>query len=387
VGTRTVTEGLVELEFPDDARLSLARGPQRAGGGMVFYNPAARDSRDFTVVLLGAIDAPEGGWHVLDGLAGSGVRGLRVAREVGGVASVTLNDGDPKACTLASAGARRNGVEAVTVTNRSLDAVLADGEPRFDFIDIDPYGSPVTYFPRAAQRLGRGGYLALTATDMAALCGVYPQACIRRYGAVPLRNEWMKETGARILLGAVARASAAADRAVEPVATFCAQHYLRLFLRVRKGAQAAGRVARRVGFLSVDPGGERAPQVLPMDALEAGEPVPTGRLVGPLWVGDLHDRAVLARARVPEWIAPKSAVRRLLRDGPGEVGLPPWFYALDEAARRLRGSPPPTDEAVRALKAAGFRAARTHIDPKAVKTDASPPDFRRVLAEVAGGRR
>ncbi len=383
MGTRTLKEGRVELELPDDERLSVSRGPQRAGGGMVFYNPAARDSRDFTVVLLSALDAPQGGWRVLDGLAGSGVRGLRVALEVGGVASVVLNDGDAGACSLAAAQAARNGAEHVTVSNRSLESVLADGEPRFDFIDIDPYGSPLVFFPRAAQRLGRGGYLATTATDMAALCGVYPLACLRRYGAVPLRNEWMKETAARILLGAIARASASADRSVEPVATFSSQHYVRLFLQVRKGAQGAGRVARRVGFLAVDPAGDRPPQRVDFAALEAGAEVPPGRLVGPLWLADLHDRRVLERARVPDWVAPKSAVRRLLRDGPGEVGLPPWFFALDHAARRLKGSPPPTGVAVEALREQGFAAGRTHMDPKAVKTDASPADFHRVLASVA----
>lgn len=387
MATRTIREGLVELELPEDARLGLQRGPQRAGGGMVFYNPAARDSRDFTVVLLRAIDAPAGGWRVLDGLAGSGVRGLRVALEVGGVAAVVLNDGDERAAGLAALQAERNRATNVTVSRRALDEVLADGDPPFDFIDIDPYGSPITYFPRAAQRLGRGGYLAVTATDMAALCGVYPQACVRRYGAVPLRNEWMKETGTRVLLGAVARACAAADRAVEPVAALCAQHYVRLLLRVRKGAQAAGRAARRVGFLGVDAGGERAPAVVSMAELEGGAPFPPGRAVGPLWLGDLHDPRVLARARAPDWVGPRSAVHRLLRDGPGEVGLPPWYYGLDHAARALRGSPPPTGVAVEALRAAGFRASRTHMDPKGVKTDASPADFRRVLAGVPPGRR
>ncbi len=353
---------------------------------MVFFNPAARDSRDFTVVVLGAIDGPAGGWHVLDGLAGSGVRGLRVALEVGGVASVVLNDGDANACRLAREQVRRAGADHVTVSNRSLDAVLSDGAPRFDFIDIDPYGSPLGFFPLAAQRLGRGGYVAATATDLAALCGVYPKACMRRYGAVPLRNEWMKETGTRILLGAVARACGAADRAIEPVAVLCAQHYVRLFLRVRKGAAAANRLAQRVGFLGVDLAGERAPEVVSFARLHDGATLPAGRVVGPLWIGDLHDGRVLARARAPDWIAPKSAVHRLLRDAPGEVGLPPWFFVLDEAARRLKGSPPPTGVAVEALTEQGFQAARTHFDPKAVKTDASPADFRAVLAGLARRR-
>src|SRR6266699_2839711 len=103
MASRRVTEGLVELELPEDPRLDLERGPQRAGGSMVFYNPAAKASRDLTVVVLRALPPPAEGWRVLDGLCGSGVRGLRVAREVDAVAEVVLNDGDARAAALAGA--------------------------------------------------------------------------------------------------------------------------------------------------------------------------------------------------------------------------------------------------------------------------------------------
>lgn len=377
MGVRRVEEGLVELELPEDPRLDVKRGPQRAGGRMVFYNPAAKTSRDLTVVVMRALSAPARGWRVLDGLCGSGVRGLRVLREVERVTEVVLNDGDERAAALARAQVERLGVAGVRVTSRPLEEALADSSARFDFIDIDPYGSPVRFLTAAAGRSSRPGYVAATATDVAALCGVFPGACLRRYGAAPLRNEWMKETAARILLGAAARKAGAIDRAVQPVATLCTQHYIRVVYRVAKGRTAADSSAANVGFLKLSAHPKESPVAIPLARLMEDEPLLArpGPVAGPLWIGELHDKDVLERAQLPAWMADNEFLGRYLALASEEVGLPPYYFQLDEAARALRRSPPPTQKAVEALRAQGYRAGRTHFDPKAVKTTASPAEF------------
>lgn len=385
---RSIREGLVELELPDDPRLDRTKGPQRKGR-MVFYNPAARPSRDLTVALLRATQAPARGWRVLDGLCGSGVRGLRVALEVEHVGEVVLNDGDPDSAKLAAGQVERLGLGNVRVTHRALEEALADSSTRFDFIDLDPYGSPVRFLTSAAVRCAKPGIVAATATDVAALCGVFPGACVRRYAAAPLRNEWMKETAARILLGAAARMAGAVDRAIEPLATMCTEHYIRTVYRVVKGRQAADRTAAKVGFVQADPAGQESPAVVSLASLrEKGAQFRPGwPTAGPLWCGDLHDGDLLGRLVVPDWFDRRGGVlARFLSAAREEAGLPPYFYGLDEAARKLRGSPPPTARAVEALKERGFAAGRTHFHPKGVKTTASPAEFREVLAGLRPSR-
>jgi tRNA (guanine26-N2/guanine27-N2)-dimethyltransferase len=379
VQVRRIKEGLVELELPEDPRLDRVKGPQRAGASMVFYNPAARLSRDLTVVLLRALAPPPGGWRVLDGLTGSGVRGLRVALEVDRVSEVVLNDGEAQAAALAKKQAARLGVDFARVTNRSLDEALADRSGRFDLIDIDPYGSPVRFFLGAALRTARGGIVAATATDVAALCGVYPRACIRRYGAAPLHNEWMKETAARILLGAAARKAGAAERAIEPLATLCAEHFIRVAFRVTKGKRSGDRAAESLGFVKVGEGG--APRAVPFERLvEDPEALAgAGPVAGPMWLGPLHDRELLLRVELPPWLAKGRALTRFLTEAAAEARLPPWHFDLDRAASRLGGSPPSTAAAVEALQRAGFSASATHFSSKAVKTDASPAELAEVL--------
>jgi tRNA (guanine26-N2/guanine27-N2)-dimethyltransferase len=381
VQVRRIKEGLVELELPEDPRLDRVKGPQRAGAQMVFYNPAAKVSRDLTIVVMRALPPPEGGWRVLDGLTGSGVRGLRVAAEVDGVSEVVLNDGEPAATALAQAQVDRLGVKAARVTNRSLDETLADRQLRFDLIDIDPYGSPVRFLGGASARAATDGIIAATATDVAALCGVYPGACVRRYGAAPLHNEWMKETGARILLGAAARKAGAGERSIEPIATMVAEHYIRIMYRVVKGKRVGDRAQEQLGFVKVPSDETRAPKAVSFLRLmkDPEALAGAGPMAGPLWIGPLHDDRVLSKVEVPAWMGKSTSLNKFLKLAVEESALPPWHFDLDIAASKLGGSPPPTRRAVDALKEAGFAASATHFSSKGVKTTASRAELGEVL--------
>jgi tRNA G26 N,N-dimethylase Trm1 len=82
---------------------------------------------------------------------------------------------------------------------------------------------------------------------------------------------------------------------------------------------------------------------------------------------------------VPIEVAPRTArlIDRLAEEATG----PPLFRVVTKYAHRARG-PPRMDELVAALTAAGHRACRTHFDPFGVRTNASPEDIRRAVAEI-----
>lgn len=69
-----------------------------------------------------------------------------------------------------------------------------------------------------------------------------------------------------------------------------------------------------------------------------------------------------------------------------EVDGPPLFRSATKYADKA-GGPPPMDELVSALRAAGYKATRTHFDHAGVRTDAPPGDIRRVVAEIAEGKK
>lgn len=57
-------------------------------------------------------------------------------------------------------------------------AVLLAPAQAYDAIDLDPYGTPVQFLDSAVQAVSEGGLLAVTATDMAVLCGNSGEVCI-----------------------------------------------------------------------------------------------------------------------------------------------------------------------------------------------------------------
>ena len=100
-----------------------------------------------------------------------------------------------------------------------------------------------------------------------------------------------------------------------------------------------------------------------------------------MWAGPLHDfRAIAAmRADAEErgWVGDRGYGRKLgrlldtlvdeSRDADLDASL---FISLDDVARRAGVRTPSKGGLVAALDKAGFRAASTHVEGKAVKTDA-----------------
>ena len=81
-------------------------------------------------------------------------------------------------------------------------------EAPFQWIDLDPFGSPVSFLDSAIQSISRVGVLEVTATDTAALCGSAKTSAARRYGSTGITDAYMHDDATRILLGVIARIAA-----------------------------------------------------------------------------------------------------------------------------------------------------------------------------------
>ncbi|MFH1590667.1 MAG: tRNA (guanine(10)-N(2))-dimethyltransferase [archaeon] len=226
-----------------------------AGMG-VFYNPVMRFSRDISVLLLDAIHTSGSrGLRVGLPLAGSGVRGLRFLKELPAsyVKKVSFNDGNQTATKAIQRSIRENRVASRSnVVNMDANSFLLDSKG-FDYIDIDPFGSPMHFLDAAMARISRGGILALTATDTSALCGSYPKAGMRKYGARPLKGPMMHELAVRILISTALRAGAVHEKGCSPLIAYSTDHYVRVVLRCEKGRKIADDALQRIGFLAYCP--------------------------------------------------------------------------------------------------------------------------------------
>jgi tRNA (guanine26-N2/guanine27-N2)-dimethyltransferase len=280
--TKTIIEGStrVEVPVPDEAS---SFPPSSVA---VFYNPAMRMNRDVAVAAIACFskNAPE--YTYLDALSASGIRGLRIAKEVG--LNTTLSDWEETSIELIKKNIELNNLSNCTAIKRNANVVMLDNS--FDIIDLDPFGSPAPFLDAACRSAKR--LLCITATDTAPLCGAHRKAGIRNYAALPLKTEYYPEMGVRILMGAVARTLAKHDKAMAPLLSYAQAHYVRLFASVKKDIKAADECLENMGFISHCFGcGAREWKYglavhLPEECPVCGH---TTSLAGPLWLGRLHD--------------------------------------------------------------------------------------------------
>ena len=203
-----------------------------------FYNPTMELNRDLSILvcqrLINNSNKPV---RILDGLAASGIRGLRLAKELNGEFDVTINDWNPDAYILIEKNLEKLKLQNTIALNCNLNSILS--ESKFDYIDIDPFGSPVYFVDSAMRSICNDGVIACTATDTATLCGTYPQTCLRRYGAIPIHSIAMKEIGLRILLGFICRIAGIYDKGIKPLVCYAADHYFRVYVKVKNGVSQA----------------------------------------------------------------------------------------------------------------------------------------------------
>ena len=319
-------------------------------------------------------------------MAGVGARGLRVANEVDRIEHVALVDFNGQALGIARKAALLNKVlrkcEFAQSETSSYLYSRYGRDRRFDFVDVDPFGTPVGQLHGAIRATSDGGLLSVTATDTAVLCGVYPKVARRRYGATPLNNHFNHETAIRLLAGVVARAAASLDTGARPVAAHSTRHYVRLFFSIETGATRGDSALSNLGSITWCPScGHVTASIEPKTSCEkCGKSV---RPAGPAWVGPLTDVDMLRRA---ERVADDSGLQRAAATFAALLGVdrfPPWSFSIEDICSRLGISTVSKSKINEALTAMGYDVMRTPFERTGVKTDA---DYQALVGMVASSK-
>ncbi len=303
------------------------KGPGKIEG--IFYNREMVINRDSTIFLISNIAIR----NALDGLAATGIRGIRMIMECG--VETTLNDNNPRAVEIIKRNVELNGVEA-RIMNRDVNALMA--EEKFHYVDIDPFGSPVPFIDMA---LRSGKILGITATDTATLGGRNKRIERRYLASISSPPEYVHEIGVRVLLGYIGRMAIRFDLGIEPIFSMWYGHFYRVYVRILRGVGRAKRTMENIG---------------------------TSRFGGPLWLGDLHNFSFLKNAKVPEWIPNRGRMEKYLEIWKNEKFF--LFYHLPSISSQLKISTPPLSKVIQGLKDIGYNAYRTQFSPQGIRTDA-----------------
>ena len=349
-----ITEGLTKLLVPE---VHSMHGPGTRTSD-VFFNEQMAFGRDVSVMFLRAIE--RNSISVADAMSATGSRAVRLANEVGNTV-VTANDVDPKAIPYIEHNISLNSLSNCVSSNKDLHALFS--ESSFDYVDIDPFGTPVPFIQSAIRGCKKKGIIAITATDTAPLAGAQTGKCRRRYQSEPIRGYMCHESGLRILMCAIAKELAKFDRGLKPLLSFYADHYFRVYVQVEEGANATDRSLGQLGFMHYDP------NTLERSVSECQD---QKHDKGPFWIGRLHDKALLARMNT-DGLEDERRCVKMLGLWRNELDEETFLFDVSELSSFTKLSPPKMEDLLEALNRSG-RAAPTHMSPTSFKTDLKTKD-------------
>jgi tRNA (guanine26-N2/guanine27-N2)-dimethyltransferase len=376
-----VREGAGEVVVPKLEAFRRAAWDYAPSRAPVFYNPIMRLNRDIAVIVLQTYQKMVGReLSVSEPLAGCGVRGIRFAKEVKGIRKVHLNDINAEAFKMAQHNIQLNELtNRVFLTKEDANLFLsqhAAPHQRFDYIDMDPFGTPAPYMDSTIRALRDGGMLALTATDLAPLCGVYPKAALRKYGGLSLRTEYCHELAVRLLSGCLASVAARHAISVSILFSHSTNHYVRVYALVSHGAKKANESIRKMGYVLhcfKCLHRELAAGIIPVAkdrCSECGSPL---RVAGPLWVGNIADRRfceLVEEEAATRSVEHKNQLMKMLSLIKAESDGPATYYVVDKICDKLGIPVPPLRDVIKKLKERGFQSLATHFHSRGVRTDA-----------------
>ncbi|MHC1601234.1 MAG: tRNA (guanine(10)-N(2))-dimethyltransferase [Candidatus Nezhaarchaeales archaeon] len=383
VPLKVVSEGKVKILLPDDGILSEDRARK-----IVFYNVFMTFSRDFSICVLKTYaKLSNKRIRIAEPLTASGIRGLRYAKEIEEVSEVLLSDVNPIAIEFANINTLLNRLEDKVVIKCSdanmILSMYAVREKRFDVVDIDPFGSPAPYIDSALRSTLIGGIIAVTATDMPPLCGVYPEVALRKYGGLSLKTEYCHEIAIRLVLGLLCREAGKYDLTIKPLIAHSTRHYIRVYAQLipYKGTENIGFIYHCHKCLYRETVKIDEVSLHRLSCENCGASM---RFAGPLWIGPIFDKefckevlTTLNSMTLPH----KKALRKTLSLIVGEADGPPTYYTIDSLSRIYKVRQPKMHDLIEKLRSEGFYASPTHFNPKGFRFNGRIAELARLLIQ------
>ncbi|MFH1510734.1 MAG: hypothetical protein ABIF10_03505 [Candidatus Woesearchaeota archaeon] len=341
-----LSEGEAVIEVPDSGQVSR-RMP-------VFYNPVMKHNRDISIHILSCI--PDINMSVCLPLAASGIRGIRMLKELDEekIESVVMGDLKSSAVMQMKTNLALNNITSKCEVFCSDANTFLRSQKPFDYIDIDPFGTPNPFLDSAIRRLKRNAILAVTATDTASLCGQSQKSCMRKYWAVPLHNHMMHEAGIRILIRKVQLVAAQYALALVPIYSYSKDHYMRVFFRCSYGKGAADALLASQGFYDS---------------------------FGPMWLGTLWDNDLACLIAKKAYLLDHSLaviVRHIAAEASiGVVG----FYDLHDFCKKRNLRLPKTAVLLSEL-AKSHPCSQTHFREHSIRSAATEEELESLIRNL-----
>ena len=340
--------------------------------GNAFYNPQSMFVRDLGVLAATVHKQECGSLRVLDTLAGCGVRSLRYLQEAK-ADYVWFNDGNRDNSFVIRENFKSVNSNYYKITHQDAHRVFFscyDCRDYYDLVDVDCFGSAVPYLNTMLYATKIGGLMYLTSTDGRTLTGHPPQKCVQTYGAISRSHPAKHEQALRLLIGTTQQQAATQGLGIKPIFSLFTGKTYRLMMHLVSKPQIT---EENYGFLGYchNCGNYQTIAWGKLNKVNCRCNNPNVTVSGAMWLGELHDLKLLKNyidvAKAWQW----SKIADLLTTMSGEIDLPPYFYTFREIGRFGKQDLPKRSRLIKALQERGYKAAATHINSQAIKTNAS----------------
>ena len=335
----------------------------------VFYNPDMKVNRDVSILLIKSFfDKPV---KFCDPMAASGIREIRFLKSIGKCFSkIVMGDISKIAVRNIRMNFKKNNVSLDKVQIRCDSAVNTISSGYFDFVEIDPFGTPVPFLDIAIQKVKHKGILSVTATDTAALCGTYPKKTLRRYGISVSKTLCYEEIGLRNLISFCQREGAKFDKALIPVVSFSSKHFYKVFFLVRESRSLSYEIVKNHMYYFWS----RKTQEFDLSRFELEG------YFGKTYIGALNDKKLLRKMiRNSHLVKENKEVLVLLEKLVSEVDVFGYYnvHKLEKGfgfSTRIK-----FDELVSELEEKEFEVSRVSNNRLGIKTNAKSRDLIRIM--------
>jgi len=369
---KQIKEGKASIKIPIEKKVSKELP--------VFYNPIMKSNRDISILLLNSIN--KNNLQIALPLSASGIRGIRFLLELkkSKIKNISFNDLNTEAYKLIKQNLKLNKLtkkSKINIHNKDANDFLLSSKG-FDYIDIDPFGDPSDFLDSSIKRLAREGISAVTATDTGCMSGTFPKPCLRKYWSKPLKNEFMHETGLRILIRKVQLISSQFDKALTPIFSYSKEHYFRTFLLCEKGKQKVDNIMNQHGYIIYC---KNCLHKEPVKDIFNNVKCPVCKkelnYAGPLWLGSLGD---IKLAKVMKKLNKQEELKQFLDNISkelliGQIG----FYNIHKICKHYKiDLIPKKEELIKAIRKTN-KCSETHFDTLGLRSDIDLKDLIEIL--------
>jgi tRNA (guanine26-N2/guanine27-N2)-dimethyltransferase len=342
----------------------------------VFYNPVMKINRDISLLFIKAYFSTQNQKKIkfCDPMTATGIRELRFLKTIPEIfEKITMGDINGEAIENIKNNFKNNNLDpnAENIELNRDDAINTISRQFYDFIEIDPFGSPVPFLDMAIQRVKHNGILSVTATDTAALCGTYPKRTLRKYGMKVQKLLCYEEIGLRNLIAHCQIQAAKYDKILIPQITFSFEHFYKIFFKVQDSKSIATENIKDLRYFEYD----KSSQKITLNKYESEDTV-----IGKTYAGLLQNKDQLQEMiNNLNLIKDKKKIEKLLNklnDEGDEIG----YYNLHKIEKENNiSSNMKFADTIKELQNRGFNASFPHCGKLCIKTNATSQDILEVL--------